>query len=222
MKFFCPACRVTFSVPDERIPVGKGVKILCPKCRMPVERREDPPADKGQEQDKPGAGFSFVSQELEPGEEDSSLLEIVEDGVKTALLCLADSSRRANVEQILRQSDFFVSVAATVPLALNKLRSNRYDLVVLDEGQDGPGPSGNPFLHHIQLLPMHLRRQFLLCFLSEVLPTMDRLAAFRLGVDLVLNVKDFDKAKILLVRSMKDHAAFYKVFKDELGRRGQH
>ncbi|MBP8646509.1 MAG: zinc-ribbon domain-containing protein [Syntrophobacteraceae bacterium] len=219
MKFFCPGCRVTFSVPDERIPAGKEVKILCPKCRMPVERREDPPADKGLEQEKPGTGFSVVSQEPEPEEDDSSLLEIVEDGIKTALLCLADSSRRANVEQILRQSDFFVSVAATVPVAINKLRSNRYDLVVIDEG---PGASGNPLLHHIQLLPMHLRRQFFLCLLSEGLPTMDRLAAFRLGVDLVLNVKDFDKAKILLVRSMKDHAAFYKVFRDELGRRGQH
>ncbi|HOV86498.1 MAG TPA: zinc-ribbon domain-containing protein [Syntrophobacteraceae bacterium] len=221
MKFFCPGCRVTFSVPDEKIPAGKELKILCPKCRMPVEKKEEPQQEGGPEKDGAEPFPSYASAELDAQEEDSSFLEVVEDGVKTALLCLSDPSRTEQVEQMLRQSEFYVSTATSVPMALGKLRSNHYDLLVLDDKQQGSGPVGNPLLYHIQLLPMHVRRQFFLCLLSESLPTMDRLTAFRQGVDLILNVKDLDKAKILLVRSMRDHEGFYKVFNDELGRRGQ-
>ena len=60
-----------------------------------------------------------------------------------------------------------------------------------------------------------------MCLVSEGLKTMDQMLAFRLGVDMILNVKDLDKAKIVLVRAMKDHKVFYRAYSEELERKGQ-
>ena len=105
-------------------------------------------------------------------------------------------------------------------VAIGKLRLNRYDLVLLDESLEGGSSSENVLLQHIQLLPMHVRRQFFMCLLSQDLPTHDRLLAFRLGVDMILNVRDLNRIKLILVNAVKDHKTFYRVFNDELSRKG--
>ena len=154
-------------------------------------------------------------------QENESSLEVVEEGVKTSLLCISDPARMEIAEEILRQLDYFVSKAVRGAAALVKLHQNRYDLVIVDELFDGAKASDNIFLHHLQLLPMHVRRTFFMCLLSETLPSLDRFMAFRLGVDMILNVADLDKIKIILVREMRGHSAFYKVYHDELARKGQ-
>ena len=68
--------------------------------------------------------------------------------------------------------------------ALGKLRHNNYDLIVLEENFNSDKDSENLVLHHIQVLPMHLRRQFYLCLLCEDKPTLDAKLAFRMGVNL--------------------------------------
>lgn len=265
MKFHCPGCQSTFAVADEKIPEGKAVKILCPKCRIPVERADlpkpvappaavaplpptpppgedfeigppgDEPVSQGMDSsvrgatqrssgdDSPsasGSPFSMPGEEPE-GEEGFSPVEVVEEGVRTCLLCCSEDSRREFMARVLHELDFFVSPVMKVAHALSKLQHNRYDLVILDEGFDGGDGTENLLLRHIQLLPMHMRRQFFLCLVSEGLPSLDQFLGFRIGVDMTVNVKELDKIKIMLVRAMKDHGAFYKVYLEELGRKGQ-
>lgn len=236
MKFYCPGCMVSFSVSDEKIPEGKELRIPCPRCKNPLERTDAAPESKSV--GKPGSSEASPYSEPKPtpepesvstgmlsdsedSQEDSSFLEVVEEGVKTSLVCSSDPSRTGMMESILQQLDFFVSIGSRIKTALVKLHQNRYNLVLLDEIFEGAKASDNLILHHIQLLPMHVRRTFFLCLVSETLPSLDRFMAYRLGVDLVLNVADLDKAKIILVREMKDHSAFYKVYNDELARKGQ-
>ena len=236
MKFYCPGCQVTFSVPDDKIPEGKGIRILCPKCRNPVERADPTPVSSGANKLESPEKVSYGEPapkpapdsrptEMFPDSEDTqdneSTLEVVEEGVKTSLLCFSDASRMEMAEGILRQLDYFVSTAVRAKTALAKLHQNRYDLVIVDELFDAAKASDNLVLHHIQLLPMHVRRGFFMCLVSETLPSLDRFMAFRLGVDMILNIADLDKIKIILVREMKDHSAFYKVYNDELARKGQ-
>jgi hypothetical protein len=45
--------------------------------------------------------------------------------------------------------------------------------------------------------------------------------AFRIGVDLIFNAKDLDKMKVILIRAIKDQEGIYRVFGDELARKGQ-
>jgi len=219
VKLNCPGCQMSFFVPDDKVPEGKGVRILCPKCRTPIEGSHSAKAK--DESGAVGKVRSAVTIQDDLQDDSLSTLEMVEDGMKTSLLCTSDTSRLEKMEQMLRQLDFYVSTAPTSQLALSKLRNNRYDLVVLDELFEASTQSDNLVLHHIQFMPMHQRRQFFLCLLSENLPSLDQLLSFRIGTDLILNVQDLDKTKIVLVRAMKDHKSFYKIFNNELERKGQ-
>jgi hypothetical protein len=66
---------------------------------------------------------------------------------------------------------------------------------------------------------MHQRRQFYLCLLSREKTTLDAKLAFRLGVNLILNVNDLDTAKVLFARVIKEHRNFYALFNAELSRK---
>lgn len=221
MKFYCPGCKATFTLADDKIPTDKKVCALCPRCRIPVERS---PVEQPQ-----GAGAkasrictSFVSPDVEELDSGDAPLDVVEEGVRAALVCVWDAARSYKVEQSLRQLDYYVSAAFSPKEALEKLHRNQYDVVVLDEVYGGSKSCENAVLQHFQFLPMHTRRHLFLCLLSEDLPTLERMIAFNHGVDMILNVKDTDKAKVLFVRAMKDHRHFYKVFTDELEKRGEY
>jgi hypothetical protein len=222
-------------VPDERIPEGKGVRILCPKCRTSVERADSAPTDsdtgKAEYREQyshtepapkslSGSSADPESSAAEDDQDNDFAMEVVEEGVKTALVCISDDSRTDMVAGVLKQLDFYVSTARTARPALARLSHNRYDMVIVDEIFDGSKPSDNLLLHHIQLLPMHVRRSFFMCLMSEVLPSLDRFLAFRMGVDVILNTSDLEKLKIVLVREMKDHSNFYRAYNDELVRKG--
>jgi predicted Zn finger-like uncharacterized protein len=221
VKFYCPSCQVTFTVPDDKVPEGKGLKVLCPKCRIPIERKDEHDAA-GVPDESEMERNVIVSQSYDEDDDDeeSSTLEVFEEGAKTALLCLSEPSRSEKMRQMLRLLDYHVSVANSAKVAIKRLHKNRYDLVIVDEKVAGTKDSEHVILHHVQLMPMPMRRQFFLCLLSENLPTLDQLRAFRLGVDMILNVQDLDKAKVILARTMKDHKAFYQVFTGELERKG--
>ena len=103
--------------------------------------------------------------------------------------------------------------------ALGKLHYNTYDLIVLEEDFDSAKNSTNLVLHHVQVLPMHQRRQFYLCLLSQDKPTLDAKLAFRMGVNLILNVNDIEKAKVLFARAMKEYRSFYSLFNTELAKK---
>jgi len=221
VKFFCPGCKATFTLSDDKLPTDREVRALCPRCRIPVERSED--------NQKGGAGAqsaglpeSYVTPDMDETDSDQAPVEIIEEGVKAALVCVWDTARSYKVEQSLRQLDYYVSTAFSPKEAFEKLNRNHYDLVVLDEVYGGAKASENAVLQHFQLLPMHSRRHLFLCLLSEQLPTLERMIAFKYGVDMILNVRDMDKAKVLFVRAMKDHRHFYKVFADELEKRGEY
>jgi len=213
---------VTFTVPDEKIPAGKEVKILCPKCRTQVERKED---DKAQPLEAPtgseSASLHSDFQEPEYEQDSTAELEVVEEGMSVALVCISDAVRLEKIRQILDQLNYFVSTALNPGNAIAKLQRNHYDLVVLDELYSVAAKSENRLLKHIQFLPMHVRRQFFLCLLSQNLPTLNPMSEFQMGVDLILNVQDLDKATVILVRALKDHKNFYRVYAEELDRKGQ-
>jgi hypothetical protein len=60
-----------------------------------------------------------------------------------------------------------------------------------------------------------------LCLLSRKLASFDQMTAFRMGVNLILNVQDLEKAKIILTRAVKEHESFYRLYIEELGKKGQ-
>lgn len=219
MKVHCQGCQATFTVPDEKIPDVKGVRILCPKCKVPIDlgqRIESSVHAVQGDLSAPG-----IDGDMTDLQEDVLALDVVEEGVKTALLCSSDQIRAEKIRQTLDDLNFFVVQAGRADYALRKLNNNRYDLIVLEERFGSGKPGENLVLHHLQLSPMHQRRQFFLLLFSDTLTSLDGMSAYRIGVNMILNYKDIEKTKILLVRAMKDHKMAYGLYMDEMVKRGQ-
>ncbi|MFZ2444883.1 MAG: zinc-ribbon domain-containing protein [Syntrophobacteraceae bacterium] len=213
MKVQCPGCRIAFTIPDEKIPGGRTLKIPCPKCKIPIEINAKPPEAVSPDEARGGL------PPMPDLSDYASAIDVVEHGVKTALLCVSNTRLADRIAMTLQELDFWVVHAARSGFALGKLHHNSYDLIVLEENFDSAKATDNLVLHHVQLLPMHVRRQFYLCLLSEALPTLDAMMAFRMGVNLILNVADLEKAKIILARTMKEYKTFYGFFNSELNRK---
>jgi len=215
----CKGCRIGFNIPDDKVPEGKALKILCPKCKAPTEINEEaiPP--------KLDDRVPYLSESNEPefGEDPlldyANAIDAVDEGVKTALLCDTNAKRAEKIVQALQELDFWVVHALRPAFALGKLHHNNYDLIVLEENFNSDKDSENLVLHHVQVLPMHLRRQFYLCLLCGDEPTLDANLAFRMGVNLILNSQDLDKAKVIFARAMKEYRNFYGLFTAELNRK---
>lgn len=218
MKLHCPGCQASFSIPDDKVPSDKDVKILCPKCRTPVERLEDdePPRKSTLEAPSRPPSPEFMEDDL-----DSTSVDVLDEGVKSALVCITDPVRSRRMSTVLEQMDFHLTTASTIKSAMDKLARMQFDMVILEETHGGTQLADNPVLQHFQFMPMPARRAFFLCLLSPTMATLDRMNAFRMGVDLIMNERDMDKAKILLMRAMKDQRYFYKTFTEELEKKGQ-
>jgi predicted Zn finger-like uncharacterized protein len=212
----CPGCRAEFTLPDDKVPAGKGLKIMCPKCKIPIEIKEKPPLRDAVPYPSQPASATPLADSFG---DYSNAIDVVEEGVKTALLCVCNPKRAEQLAQSLHELDFWVVHAARAGFALGKLHHNTYDLIILEENFDAPNAAENLVLHHVQLLPMHMRRQFFLCLLSETLPTLDATLAYRAGVNLILNIQELDKAKLIFARSLKEHRSFYSFFNAELNKK---
>jgi hypothetical protein len=219
VKVQCKGCRIGFNIPEDKVPRGKSLKILCPRCKTPTEingKAITPELD-----DR--VPYLSESHQPEIGEDPildyANAIDAVDEGVKTALLCDTNVKRAEKIAQALQELDFWVVHALRPAFAMGKLHHNNYDLIVLDENFNSDKDSENLVLHHAQVLPMHLRRQFYLCLLCRDKPTLDAKLAFRMGVNLILNFQDLEKAKVLFARAMKEYRNFYGLFTAELARK---
>ena len=222
MKVECSNCQAGFTVPDEKIPRDREIRILCPKCRMPIALKWDDAPESA----SPRVDDEWPETRLDAGEDDYGAgdgaypMDMHDDGMEAALVCVSDPMRRDKIEKQARIG-YQTNVASTTRTALGELRHNRYDILIVDENFDGSSPEANGVLRYIQPLPMQMRRSLFVCLLSDSVATADHMAAFRAGVNLVVNGKDVDKIKIVLDRVLKEHKLFYRVFRDELDEKGR-
>lgn len=237
MRVQCPQCRSSLSVPDEKIPEGKSIRVLCPKCRNPIQvGRQDGQDQEGPSPEKfphseesavspaappsqssaPVPGAQSPAEESTRGGMDLQSLDMAEDGVERALVCLSDRSIQSRVQHALQQMDYYVSLGSTHQQAIIKLSNNPYDMVIMDEGFQEKKEDGESVFHYISSMAMPMRRTFVLCLISEKLRTLDHLTAFRLGLDVILNVQDLEKTRMILERAANDHKKQYRAFMDEL------
>jgi predicted Zn finger-like uncharacterized protein len=214
VKIQCKECKAEFTISDDKLPNGRQLTIPCPKCEARLEIPE--------KQDRASSGNENLNPAHNEWEDpflDENAIDLVEEGVKTALLCDTDVKRRNNIAQALHELDFWVVQADHPVFALGKLRHNHYDMIVLDENFHSANESENLVLHHMKILPMQIRRQFFLCLVSSEKTTMDSKSAFTMGVNLIVNVKDLEKVKLLFARGLKEYKNFYALFNSELAKK---
>jgi len=221
VKLACPRCHTALSVPEQTLPDRDWSELKCPVCHELMERldRVQPEAEKADLSERSPEPPRVEREAVHRGEEITQL-HLIEAGGRKALLCIADQTLAEKVARTVRELEFHVVVAQRPPAVLSQLESNQYDLIVLHGSCGGQNSSENPVLLYLQRLPMALRRASFLCLLSDEMSTLDYMAAFRIGANLIVNAQDVKKLRAILNHMLTDHVASYAIYGDELRKRG--
>lgn len=209
MDVTCDSCGAAFKIPDEKLPPNQVVSITCPKCKgkIKVDTRK---SDK-----------DIVSSEIEELEQDSSPLELFEEGTRLALVLNGDDKQVNDISSVLEELKYKPIVAPSAQDAMGKLRLHHFDLIILSDGFDGQNLEGSPVTHYLNHLSMSVRRKIFLVLLSDKFNTMDNMMAFMLSANLVINLADLSKLRLILNKAIPDHEKFYKIFMDTLKEAGK-
>jgi predicted Zn finger-like uncharacterized protein len=222
VRIECNNCQAVFSVPDERIPQDRAVKVSCSKCSQsiivepePAHLKEAPIGVDVSLSEVADAPTAIVAELDASGAYDSPL-ELLEEGARSALVCVDEPERLKAVKEALEELNYYSSVASSIKEALSKLRYNQYDMVMLDEDFCGESAENNTILRYLQPMPMSTRRSIFLMLISTQVKTLDNLMAFARSVNAVISANDIQKVKLVLERAMADHRRFYKVYLDSI------
>lgn len=209
MDITCDSCGAAFKIPDEKLPPNQVVSITCPKCKGKIKVDTRKP-------DK-----DIVSGETDEFEQDSSPLELFEEGTRLALVLNGNDGQVSDISSVLEELKYKPIVAPSIQDAMGKLRLHHFDMVILSDGFDGQNLEGSPVTHYLNHLSMSVRRKIFLALLSDKFDTMDNMMAFTLSANLVINPTDLSKLRLILNKAIPDHEKFYKIFMDTLKEAGK-
>ena len=239
MKITCQSCNKTLNVPDEKIPEGKPFTFKCPSCKSPVtvhreqekETLESLPAFEGVPDTTPTTNFLEQTQNIPvPPPKEGGALPSLGDSLEDEMEMLAEDSHRAlvadseNLERIspvLRKMGYLITAVKSHEEAINKLRFNFYELIIINERFGDCDPNNNPLLKFIEPMTMDVRRRMFVALTGRNFKTLDNMTAFTKSVNMVLNNADFSNFELILRKSMKDNESFYRVFKKMLVETGK-
>ena len=130
---------------------------------------------------------------------------------RKALVCTSEAYRET-IAQRLAQSGYQVFVAEDTRQAIETMRSNKMDAVLL-EPQFDPAEQGSAFvIREINVLRPSQRRRIFFVLISPSMRTMDAHAAFLSNVNLVVNVADVDELQRIMELALREYNELYREF----------
>ena len=130
---------------------------------------------------------------------------------RKALVCAADSHRDA-IARRLAECGYRVYVAEDTRQAVETMRANKMDVVLLDSQFDA-GEQGSAFVvREINVLRPPQRRRIFFVLISPSMRTMDAHAAFLSNVNLVVNVADVDELHRIMDVALREYNELYRDF----------
>jgi len=223
MEIVCENCRAKLNIPDEKIPEGQRVSIKCPKCQHkgvidPSERASPGMTPDVGDPDEPLAFMNELG-----GSEDwgGDALESYGEHEKLALVLDPDAQTRDIIKAVLDGLGYRSLMDEDAKSALKKLRLHAFDVVSLSDGFDQVPVEESPVTTYINRLSMSIRRRMFLMLISGRFKTMDRLTAFAMSANLVVNPKDVNRLDRIVGMAISDNEKFYKVFTDTLKEMGR-
>jgi predicted Zn finger-like uncharacterized protein len=135
---------------------------------------------------------------------------------RKALVCVPEAHRDV-IARGLSENGYLVFVAQDTRQAVDRMRENELDVVLLDARFD-PVEQGVAYLtREVNILRPTQRRRLFFVLLSPSLRTMDAHTAFLNNVNATVNVNDIDELPGLLERRLKEYNDLYKEFNSALG-----
>ena len=130
---------------------------------------------------------------------------------RKALVCTSEPYRDV-VARKLADSGFHVLVAEDTRQAVETLRANKIDVVML-EPQFDPAEQGSIFvIREINVLRPPQRRRLFFALLSPSLRTMDAHAAFLHNVNAVINLADIEELQRIMDVALREFNELYRDF----------
>lgn len=143
------------------------------------------------------------------------------EGFKTALICDDNAETQNAITAALKELKYKVEISLSSTDALEKLRFNQYDVVVLNEAFGGGSSENNDILKFFQNMPINTRRHIFLALVGQNFKTLDNMTAFSKSVNAVINKQDLSNLTNILKRAIADNEQFYKVYKEILRKLGK-
>jgi predicted Zn finger-like uncharacterized protein len=135
---------------------------------------------------------------------------------RKALVCTS-APYRDTVARKLTQSGYQVFVAEDTRQAVETMRANKMDVVLLDPQFD-PDEQGAVFvMREINVLRPPQRRRLFFVLLSPSLRTMDAHAAFLNNVNAILNVNDIEELQRVMEVALREYNELYREFYTAFG-----
>jgi CheY-like chemotaxis protein len=138
------------------------------------------------------------------------------------LVCEDSPERQAVIKAALDQLGFTMYAAKNTEDALERLRRDTFEAVILDEQFQGGSALDNDVLNAIVALPMSVRRYMFVALLGRAYKTFDNMLAFARSVNVVVNLNDLPHLPAILRKGITENNEFYRVFREiltEVGKR---
>jgi predicted Zn finger-like uncharacterized protein len=130
---------------------------------------------------------------------------------RKALVCIPEDKREP-VARSLAENGYQVFVAQDTSQAVDRMRENLLDVVLLDQRFD-PVEQGAIFVtREVNILRPAQRRRLFFLLLSTSLRTMDAHAAFLNNVNAIININELEELPALLEHRVREYNDLYKDF----------
>ena len=214
MEIRCEECRAVIQIPNERVPQNSVFRLSCPRCKRKIlanTKTTNCPDERGT-----NASLEAAPAGVAPlGNDDAvdelpDAMDYLSPSQSAALLCINRAEARAEVKAILEGLGYMVDIPVVSDHALQCLRFNQYHVILLEDDFEGKSP--NPITGYLAGLNMNIRREMFVVLIGQRFKTADHLQAFMESVNLLLHPDDLPQLVTFLIRGLRDHERFYKVF----------
>lgn len=140
---------------------------------------------------------------------------------RLALVCEDAPERQGVIKAALEQIGFAMLAPKNADDAIQRIRRDTYEVVIVDEQYQGASPLDNPVLAAIRAMPMSQRRWMFVTLLGREFKTFDNAMAFARSVNVVVNLNDLPHLPAILKKGITDHVEFYRTFRQVLAEAGK-
>lgn len=130
---------------------------------------------------------------------------------RKALVC-SPSDSRDKIARLLTQGGYQAFVALDTKQAVERMRENQLDIVLLDPQFDSSEQGAAFVMREVNVLRPNQRRRLFFVLLSPSLRTMDSHGAFLNNVNAIINLKEVDDLAKILDHALRDYNELYKDF----------
>jgi predicted Zn finger-like uncharacterized protein len=217
----CPKCAVTINSVSaspasqkSALSVGGSPSTDHPRFERPKPAPAFEPPDEtlpGEPSDLPLADVARALTELlarNPQATESGRTERPKWNRRQVLVCAAEA-RRETIARMLADSGYQVFVAEDTRQAVERMRENRLEVVLLDPEFD-PAEQGAAFVtREVNILRPAQRRRLFFGLISPSFRTLDAHAAFLNNANITVNLNDLAELPAMLDRTIREYNELY-------------